>query len=301
MAKRHNDYRLTRRNLGVDISKEKDKVVQTFWADCPNCQRRARHSKLEKYTKNMKQTYQLRCDDCGFKRFWGFVDKSNANSPQAVKGRLIQGFQEYLWDWVREHIEKIIEFEFPEKINIFRGKMGSPRRHKGKPTYSSDDFHPDFLRYIETPEYIKGLSQALKDLETNDPELFDFFFFRASGLSFKEISKTRHFSEVTKERKGLGHGGTQPTEYTRMMNRKALFFLVRSIPRDLLETFESGRRAIDEILNDTSKRNPENWERVICPKCNANDPDCNLCRDGTIPRWILYRYQKKIAEGGTWD
>lgn len=200
--------------------------------------------------------------------------------------------------------------EFPEKINIFTGKRGSPRRHKGKSIYSSSELHPDFLKYLETPEYIKRLSRALEDLKSSDPELFDYFFFRAAGYSFKQIQDTEHFSRaITKptSAKREHRGEYEPTEYCRVLNLRVTRFLLESIPEDLLKTFSGGEQAISKTLEQSSRNDPERHERVTCPKCGGTTPDCTLCRikarpwDGTIPKWLFDSYQKRIAEGGTWD
>lgn len=315
MAKRRDDYRITRAGAGARFS---EIVADTFEGLCPNCQTKCEQQKVEKFAPNGKKAYQLRCSNCGFKRFKEYVDRSNYKSPEAKKGRLIQVFQEFLWDWMMEHFEEIMTFQPPHKINLFRGKVGSPRRHKNKPFFSSNELHPDFIKYLDTPEYIKRLSQALKDLGTDDPQTCDFILFRAMGYSFQQMDAEKHFAlpltKPIRKSRSVGHGSLERTEYSRTLNRRATAFLIASIPEDLLNTFVS-KDALDAALSTvgqggkyTASRDDFNGnERVTCPKCGGKDKACSLCSigrrawDGTIPVWLEKKYQEKIARGDTWD
>lgn len=309
MAKRRNDYRLTRRGKSIDPSKSTKKVVFTIDRLCSNCQQECQQEKIENYAPNGKMAYQWRCSGCGITRFAEYADRSNYNKPDSRKGRLVQSFQEYLWGWLDEHIEKVLFLELPHKINLFRGKIGFPRRHKGKPVFSSNELHPDFLRYLDTPEYIKRLSKAVKSLEDNDPETFDFIVLRAMGYSFTQIDDANHFPRpLTKPMRSsiIGHGSYERTPYCIKLNKRATTFLIESIPDDLLNTFGT-KDMIDAVKStigkgdNTRPRDVVRWERVTCPKCNGKDLACLLCKDGTVPRWLCNKYQEKIANGEAWE
>lgn len=306
MSKRRDDYRLLRSGRGLE--KVSGEILGRFQKVCRFCSVKSWHNKTKRLAETGQWVYSLQCDNCGEKSFGGKVD-SQRDTLSAVKGELIKGFRKHLWDWVRDNIEEVVQIEFPDKINIFKGKIGTPRRHKGKPVYSSNDFHPDFLRYLGTPEYIKRLKEALRDLESINSKLFDFFFFRAAGYSFKEMHDSDHFGPLVKFNTGaqaIKSGPYEPNGHCKTLAQQVDFFLIRSIPEDLLGTFEGGRLAVDMILSSTALKDSVNNERVICPKCNASDPECSLCRsrkrqwDGTIPRKLLDFYQKKIARGEEW-
>lgn len=302
MAKQRNDYRLLRHGKGVDLSKQGAEIIVSFEKVCRFCSTKSKHNKTKRLAETGQWVYSFQCTNCGEKSFGGRVD-SHRNEPHAIKGQLIKNFKEYLWDWVREHIETVVLIEFPNKINIFKGKIGTPRRHKGKPAYSSSDLHPDFIKYLDTPDYIKQLKQALKCLESDNPELFDYFFFRAAGYSFKQIHDTNHFGPLLKYNTGaraIKNGKYEPNGHCQKLNGRVDRFLMGAIPKDLLPTFSGGQEAVDEILNI------EMDQRFTCPKCNASDPNCTLCRarkrkwDGTVPKWLLDSYERRIADGGIW-
>lgn len=309
MAQRKNDYRLTRQGKGISIAPRPDEIIATFDNLCPNCQETCTHEKIKRLTPlgNGKEAYQLRCTNCGFKRFDEFVDRSNYKSQSAKKGRVVQAFQEYLWDWLREHIEEVIFLEVPEKINIFKGRMGTPRRHKGKPVFSSNFLHPDFIRYLDTPEYIKILSTKLKELEKDDIEVFDFILFRGWGYSFPQMDDTGHFAPhklCRHQKPKLGRPSRTSSDYCIALNRRATRFLVESIPDNLLDTFGTNneiKTAVGVITGNA--RDAARNERVICPRCSGKDENCILCRqrkgkwDGTIPKWLQDKYLKKVANG----
>lgn len=310
MAKRRNDYRLTKRGFGIDTFKGSENIAFAFEAICPNCHEKCEQQKIERYAEKGKKAYQLHCSNCGFRRFDEYVDRSNYKRSDAKKGRLVQAFKEYLWDWLSEHIETILSFEIPNKINLFVGRMGTPRRHKGKPVFSSSELHPEFLRYLDTPEYIKQLSHAIHCLEGDDPESFDFIILRAMGYSLPLIDEGDFFpGKLTKPRKTSvrDKNGYTRTDYCLILERKATDFFIHSIPPDLLKTFGT-KNEIDAIFTVTERsKRKYGDERVTCPKCDGKDSSCSLCRtrqrrwDGTVPSWLHNKYHERIASGGTWD
>lgn len=266
----------------------KPKPVETFYRKCPFCLTKTEHGLYHSHMNGHPSSYQ-QCHKCGRKH-----TSRKLNSKPDKRATNIKTRNEQVWGWLRNNLTGIMEYNPVPKFMLYKGTIGNPRRHKGK-SFSIVDLHPEFIKYLQTPEAIKYAHDMFSILWEQDKALYAYIYLRAAGYSYAEIDKSGLVPARLCKRK---NGKLIQTDSTVIWNQRALNFILEVLPDELTKYWgdiESKRRAID--------RN----SRVACPKCDGQDNQCNLCNnakrkwDGTIPKWLAISYHKRIEAGGTWD
>ena len=224
-----------------------------------------------------------------------------------------------IYRWLRINLDKIAKYEeTPTMMKIGRGTIGV-----NSGSSWGQELHPDFLAYLDTPEYIRKLSKAMKELKNTDEKLYVYITLRGYGLSNRKI-------ELVSQEYGIpihllkirvGRNNTPSKEYYKLRLLAFEFFLsclpqdkleewnIKIITQDLIEKKDDywAKRKRNHI--ELAKQGLVDWSRrprVVCPVCGGDNNSCYLCAyedprclhprewDGTVTKWVY----KKYMDGG---
>lgn len=298
------DVHQIKHGLGVSgTDYDGEMVLETFTRWCPLCGIVSEHRKILSVLNGKPSTFQ---------QCWLCRGHHSTRRPQDQLSSLdshsisVANVCEHVWQWFGKHIQEIVSVNPGPQIHKKAGILGSPRRNKGKPAYDVESFHPEFIRYLETPQAIKAAHQMMDELFERDRQLYSFIYLKAIGYSYSQIEQAMGIRLLTPpKKKRVGHGGAyQANDRAREWNRKAVSIILDTLPESLIQYWgiSKARDAI-HLPNSKQRADQQRKERVVCPKCNNEksiEQLCDLCRDGFVPRCIAKAYRQAMEEGREW-
>lgn len=297
MGKKTQDYRLVRHGL----FEHQSTAVELHTMHCPLCKVLCEHNLYHDRDKGRPIEY-LQCQRCKGKHHVKYLDTKGPDE-RSLK---IQALNIQMWGWLKNRFEDILTFHIPEKMHVSKGVIGHSKRNKDKPAFNPSWLHPEFMAFLETPEAIMLMRKALDQLYHNDRGLYYFIYLRARGATYNQINEALHGKFVkSNDKRRVTHGGRTPTDGARIMNNRALCFMIDNLPTNLSKHWGMTSTR-DALKSGRSSKKAKERERILCPRCDGSDSECCLCRtekrkgDGTVPRWLAEKYRRRIENGGTW-
>ena len=210
-------------------------------------------------------------------------------SKKEKRAKSISRVMQHIWRWMGYNIDALLEFDPAPPLHIARGNIGRGKRNLGKPHFTGE-FHPAFIRYLNTPDYIKSLSMLLRRVHAKDPDLYLFMVLRSQGYTYREMEETGLFRyKMWREKR-------EPTGSAIKKNRKSIYLLMGLLPDSVLAGFSDG--LVTEVRALAAKRQTgKTW--FPCPRCEGQG--CELCREGIVPKAIKNAYLRVTAAGEEWD
>lgn len=219
-----------------------------------------------------------------------------------------------IWEWLSRNIDKIMDYGPIPTFQMRTGGVLGKRGYKGKP-HPDMDLHPEFLRYLETPEFIKLAHEMFKELYQKDRNLYNFTYLRAKGLTYGQIMATGAVSTnlLKGGKEKMLVGNLERSRGASGMNRRALNFILSWLPENLKKSWGDVPNHDWEApyKKEQAQKENEQWrkegERVTCPMCGGVDSECVLCSypyrawDGTISWRMARRYKEIVESGGVWE
>ena len=250
--------------------------------------------------------------------------KNKIITEATTKSKIMQGVDNVIWTWLRKNLHRI------ESYNL-QPRLTSSTFHSLRVGDGDSQLHPDFWSYLNTPEPIKRISEALAALLSIDSDLAQYIYYRGKGFTAYEIDRMEVLSgPLSKPRpnKKRGKTGRVPTERGRNIVGRARSFLVDVLPEEVYKNVASqaelyndfgllrfdvyvGRSTRREKANFGDERvhgmKPRLWhklsdhdrELINCPACGGDG--CNVCENGQMIRRIAEAYARAKLEGRPWN
>lgn len=247
--RRFNSWQLTRHGRGViDISGQYT-ILDTTVAKCPICAVVCEQRLTVERAFGTPSKF-LWCSHCSGTHHW---DRLNKQADK--RSTSIQAVYDHVWQWLSRHAEEIFELEVPRMIHKSGGRLGSSRHVKGRP-FISQDLHPEFLAYLETPEAIKKAHDVYLVMSRDDYETYLYAAARAFGFSRQQIDDYGILPLGVRRKHKQGKGNTLPPNgVTKRLNRKAIAAFLEALPEQLTRFWgvETARKQITDLASDKTK------------------------------------------------
>lgn len=257
---------------------------------CPIC-REVHEQEILTGEKNNRPITFIKCLGCNEIHSLKFVDAT----PDA-RGVERQRVSAEMWAWLENHWSSIMaQFETPLNLHEGTGVLGSGAA-KGK-KYFGSKFSREFWKRLTAPAGVKEVSQLLIRLEKEYPDMAVFISLRAMGYNIRQIATSDQIKV------NLVRPNGQITRTGQKMMRLIMAEILACLPDEIISWWQAEEiraEGLEELA--ASKQAKEEYlkgetDRVGCPRCGGLKLDCDLCRDGTVPRWMAEVYQ---THGENW-